>query len=138
MRNTLRHIIPFCMILLYSCGHAYAKTFVAAIMPAVSPNVEMLVSSNNLSLSLHLIASNSVVVKTKKKAVIVDNEEENYEHNTQKKAVDKVSCFVSFLKHTNTDLSSNTFKETLSPSNDFSPLSLYSTPLYVLFEVYRI
>lgn len=137
MKSTIKNIIPFCMILLYSCGHMYAKTFVVASHPTVASNSELVFSANNLSLSLHLLSS-APVKDIFKRAIVIDTEEEINEHAVDKKATDKISCFASFTQNKNTIFSSDSFKDTIATNKVFSPLSLYNAPLYVLFEVYRI
>lgn len=139
MKKGIKHIIPLCLMLFFSYGQVFANTLAIASRTTSLVNASNAETSCKLELGIHSHISIPLKEFYRKKAIVVDNEEESFENTFYKKSVNKISFITSCFNQESTKYSLYYFNKTLSLNKVFSHyLPSYNSSLYVLFEVFRI
>lgn len=141
MKKAIRHIIPLCILLLFSNGSLFAQTLTAPFFATSISKTIPLEKSSKTELE-HLLENqlsinNPVKDFYRKKEVIVENEEEDSEIMTSKKMLEKTNSYVSFFNPQPTNFLSCYTNNSLAFSKEVSYLPSHQS-LYIIFEVFRI
>lgn len=132
MKNTIKHIISLCVLLLFCNG----SLFVHSSTQTTSQDQFRKTEIEHLFRNQSNIA-NPVKEFHRKKAIVVDNEEEDSEITVSKKNLEKNYSFISFFKQQPTKFLVYHFNNSFAFSKDLPYLPSYAS-LYIIFEVFRI
>lgn len=140
MKNVLKHILTLSLLLFCSYAHLSAFVFVDTMYAASETKSEIKLSDSysNPRVSLQLRTSTPFQKSTKEKAVVPDNDEEDVEYNSSKKQTNKACFSISVFNQPITTFCTFLSKKTIAFSAFASYTRTYNSPLYLLFEVFRI
>lgn len=139
MKKAIQHIIPLCMLLLFSNSSLFAHTLTKkAVLSGSSKEIA------NQTTDLETIFNNQTALSDavfetyhKKEILSSDNEEEDSETMTSKKSIEKQSYQLSFFNQQAVSVSISYIKKTQAFCKELSYLPSCNS-LYIIFEVFRI
>jgi hypothetical protein len=134
MKKRFKHIIPLFLLLFFSSGSFFTHSFAKAVSQENFAKIE-LDHSFDIQSSTAISSPDKEIYK--KKEIVVENEEEEYENITSKKNFEKKSYFVSFFNQKRTHFLFYHFNNSFASCKEFFYLPSYNS-LYIIFEVFRI
>ncbi|MEO8253070.1 MAG: hypothetical protein ABI554_01690 [Flavobacterium sp.] len=137
MKKAIKHIIPLCILLLFGNGSLFAHTLAVPLFATSFTQIQNNTNKVEHLFLNHATITNSVKEFYRKKAVVGDNDEEDFENVAAKKNVEKTTYFTSFFNQQPTHFISYYTNNSFAFRKEFSYLHSYQC-LYIIFEVFRI
>lgn len=143
MKKAIQHIIPLCMLLLFSNGSLFAhtltkKALLAGSLKTISKEIANQTTDLENPFNNQTALSDAVFETYHKKEILnSDNEEEDSETMTSKKSIEKQSYQLSFLNQQTVSVFISYIKKTQAFCKELSYLPSCNS-LYIIFEVFRI
>ena len=142
MKKAIQHIIPLCLLLLFSNSSLFAHKLATTALLATSSETITKETTNHTNLE-HLFDNRSSISDAmfetfqKKEILSSDNEEEDSETTATKKVLEKQSYQLSFFQQQAAPTFISYIKKTQAFCKELSYLPSCNS-LYIIFEVFRI